>query len=83
MADKGSKKALSATDLGLRLSDYPLGSPQSRATARAFLNARRAAQGEGTILRIRLVGRPEDPNQKCTCRMPEVGNLAVCKCFLA
>lgn len=67
---------------GAKPGDYALGSPQSRAAARAFMEARKAAQGEGTTLRIRLVGRSEDPNQKCTCRTPEAGTVAVCGCFL-
>jgi hypothetical protein len=79
---KRSVAPLGATDSELRLSEYPLGSRRSRAAARALLNARRTSQGEGTILRVRLVGRPEDPNQKCTCRRPEAGASVVCKCFL-
>ena len=73
---------LSATDSGIRLSNYHLGSWQSRAAARGLLDARRASQGKGTILRVRLVGRSEDPSQKCTCQEPEAGTFALCKCFL-
>jgi hypothetical protein len=79
---QGTQKGLGATESGLRLSDYPLGSRQSRAAARALLAVRRKAQGKGTILRVRLVGRPEDPKQKCTCREPEAGTFALCRCFL-
>ena len=81
MANRGSQKALGATDSGLRPSDYPLGSQQSRAAARAMLDARRAAQGEGTLIRLKLVGRPEDPDRKCTCPRPEAGTVALCRCF--
>ena len=42
MANRGSQKPLGATDSGLRLSDYPLGSRESRAAARAMLVARNA-----------------------------------------
>jgi hypothetical protein len=43
---QGTQKGLGATESGLRLSDYPLGSRQSRAAARALLGARRRAQGD-------------------------------------
>jgi hypothetical protein len=79
---KRSVAPLGATDSGLRLAEYALGSGRSRAAARALLNARRTSQGEGTILRVRLVGRTYDPNRKCICREPEAGSISVCKCFL-
>lgn len=61
---------------------YPIGSQESRAAARALLTARRTAQGEGTLLRIVSVEGCDDPDRKCTCRMPEPGAIVVCKCFL-
>jgi hypothetical protein len=82
MANKGLQRGLGATDSGFRLSDYPLGSQQSRAAARALLEARRAAQGEGTLFRVRAISRPEDPDRKCNCRKPEAGTFALCRCFL-
>jgi hypothetical protein len=41
LANRDPQKALGATESGLSLSDYPLGSRQSRAAARALLNARK------------------------------------------
>ena len=82
MAIKGAQKQLGATDSLLRLSDYPIGSPQSRAAARALLDCRREAQGQGTVFYISIGGRRADPNRKCTCRKPEAGTFAVCRCFL-
>jgi RecB family exonuclease len=79
---KRSIARLGATGSGLRLSDYPLGSPQSRAAARAFLEAQKAAQGEGTLLIVRTIGKPHDPDRNCICRTPEAGTIAVCRCFL-
>ena len=46
MANRDSHKALGATDSGLRLSDYPLGSAQSRAAVRALLAARQESEAE-------------------------------------
>ena len=57
MANRDSHKTLGATDSGLTLSAYPLGSRESRVAARALLDARRALQGEGTLVCIRLIGR--------------------------
>jgi hypothetical protein len=79
---KRSPVELGATDSGIRLSDYRIGSRESRAAARALLDARRAVLGNGTLVCVRLVGRHKDPNQKCTCREPEAGTFALCKCFL-
>jgi hypothetical protein len=42
MTNKGAQQSLGATDARLRLGDYELGSPQSRATARALLERRLA-----------------------------------------
>ena len=81
MAIKGSQGWLGATDSGLRLGSYPLGCAQSRAAARALLNSRRAVQGDGTLFRLSVIGRPHDPGRKCTCRTPEAGTFALCKCF--
>ncbi len=81
MANTGSQKALGATDSGLRLAEHPLGSERSRAAARALLNARKASQGEGILMVLKLVGRPEKPGQRCTCPKPEFGTVALCRCF--
>ncbi len=82
MANRRAQESLSATGTPVKPSHYPLGSPQSRAAARALLEFRRAEQGEGTLIVVRMVGRPEDPNERCTCRKPEAGTFAVCRCFL-
>jgi hypothetical protein len=81
MANKGAQKPLGATDSGLRLSHYPVGSAQSRAAARALLDKRREAEGEGIRFTITLVGRTVDPNRKCTCPRPAAGTLVFCRCF--
>ena len=44
MANKGAQQTPGATGAGLRLGDYELGSPQSRATARALLERRFAGR---------------------------------------
>ena len=83
MAHRGVQGALGATDSGLRLSDYPLGSRRSRGAARAILEARKAALGEGTLIRIVAAERGHDVDlSKCTCPVPKAGAIGVCKCFL-
>ena len=44
MANKGAQRPLGATDSGLKPGEYPLGSPQSRAAARALLERRFAGR---------------------------------------
>jgi hypothetical protein len=44
MDNRGSQMTQGATDLRLKLSDYPLGSGQSRAAARSLLEARKASE---------------------------------------
>lgn len=73
---------LPATASAKWLASFPLSSIQSRAAARSLLDARRAAKGEGTLVRIVSVASCDDPARKCTCRMPEADEFAVCKCFL-
>ena len=73
---------LPATASAEGLAAFPLGSMQSRAAARSLLDARRATEGEGTLLIIDDIGMPCDPNKKCTCPRPPAGTLAICKCFL-
>lgn len=50
MADKGAKRGLGATDAGLKPGDYAVGSPQSRAAARALLERRFAGRIARTII---------------------------------
>jgi hypothetical protein len=73
---------LPATASAKGLASFPLSSMQSRAAARSLLDSRRAIQEEGTLLRIVSVAGCDDPARKCTCRTPEAGEFAVCKCFL-
>jgi hypothetical protein len=49
MANKGNHKSLSATVPGPRPGDYPLGSLQSRAAARAMLEARKRREGPWVV----------------------------------
>jgi hypothetical protein len=79
---KRSTARLGATDSTVRPGEYPLGSAVSRAAARALAEARKALAGEGTLIRVRLVGGPEDSDKKCTCMTPEAGTFMVCRCFL-
>jgi hypothetical protein len=50
---KRSIMPLRATDSGLRLAEYPLGTRQSRAAARALLEARKLSEDDG--LRFQVV----------------------------
>jgi hypothetical protein len=50
MADKGSQKALGATQGGPQPGNYPLGSAQSRAAARVRLERRFAARERGELI---------------------------------
>jgi hypothetical protein len=71
----------------MQIGNFPLRSSKSRAAARALLDKRRLNEGEGTLIRIRLVGSaddpssPDDPSRKCTCRTPKAGEVVVCWCF--
>jgi hypothetical protein len=80
MANKGTQRGLGATDSGLKPGRYALGSPQSRAAARAMLDAREAAREKGILVRLVKLGIPVAP-RKCTCKPPAAGTFAVCRCF--
>ena len=82
MVNKGSQGRLGATDSSPRRGRFTLGSRQSRAAARALLDARRKAQGKAPSIVVRFDGRTVDPDRKCTCPMPEAGTVAFCRCFL-
>src|SRR5665213_1007682 len=56
---KGSPVPLGATDSGIRPSDYPLGSRQSRAAARAILARRLAGRKRTELIIISSVPRPQ------------------------
>jgi hypothetical protein len=75
------RETVGATGAGLRPGDYGLDSAQSRAAARALLDARRTVEGVGTLFRLLRVGGGHDPGRKCTCRRPEAGTFALCRCF--
>ena len=72
---------LNATEAGPKPGDFPIGSLESRATARAMFEAREAAEGQGVFLRITKIGVPVDPG-KCTCKRPKAGTFALCRCFM-
>jgi hypothetical protein len=61
--------------------DYPLHSSQSRAAARHALKQRKATEGEGTFIRVHLVGSSPRPDQKCICPHPPAGTFQLCRCF--
>ena len=61
--------------------DFPLRSLQSRAATRSLIAARKATQGEGLFVRVRLVGLNPPPGWKCTCPIPPGGEVTVCRCF--
>jgi hypothetical protein len=75
------KGARTSSELA-RLGQYPVGSPQSRAAARALLAARKTARFEGILVRLVSVLGCDDPDRKCTCPTPEAGTFAMCRCFL-
>ena len=60
---------------------YPLGSPQSRAAARAVLTARRAGQFEGILVQFVSALGGDDLGRRCTCPAPAAGTIAFCRCF--
>jgi hypothetical protein len=82
MANKGIQKALGATDSGLRLSDYPLGSRQSRAAARGVVGCPESTGGRDSV------SRPLNREALWTriLNAPAVfrgtGTFALCRCFL-
>ncbi len=79
---KRSTARLGATDSTVRPGEYPLGSQLSRAAARAVLSARKAAQEDGTLIRVRLISQSYEVGRECTCPTPEAGTFAMCRCFL-
>lgn len=73
--------SLPATAAAKGLGMLPLGSAHSRAAARSLIAARKAIQGEGHFIRVRLVGSPPPPDRKCTCPIPPAGSFSICRCF--
>jgi hypothetical protein len=61
--------------------DFHLGSPQSRAAARALLATKRTALFEGILIQLVSVDR-DNSGRECTCSMPEAGKFALCRCFV-
>jgi hypothetical protein len=64
------------------MGQYPLGSPLSRAAARALLTVKRAALFKGILVRFVPVAGKDDPGRKCICLAPEAGTVAFCRCFV-
>jgi len=64
--------------------DFPVGSLQSRAAARAILAALEKAQKPGILIRFVAArdGRVAYPNRECTCKKAAPGTIAFCECFL-
>jgi hypothetical protein len=81
MANKGAQRGQGATDSGLKPGGHPLGSVESRVTARSMLEAREATGEPGVFIRITKIGVPVDPG-KCTCKRPKAGTFALCRCFM-
>ncbi len=65
----------------IRPGNYALGSPHSRAAARALLAAKRAMEGEGTMFVLTAIGSPAPLGTKCTCPIPPAGDIGFCRCF--
>lgn len=72
---------LNATEAGPKPGDFPIGSLESRAAARAVFEGREAAGVPGVLLRITKIEEPVDPS-KCNCKRPKAGTFAVCQCFM-
>ena len=60
---------------------FALGSPQSRAAARALLKAKSKGQFKGILVRFVSALGCDDANRKCTCPAPPSGTIALCRCF--
>lgn len=82
MPSRAHQNGQGAASREVKPGDYAVSSPQSRAAARALLTARRAAQGEGTLIQVVSVLGCDDPERKCTCPVPEAGTFGLCRCFL-
>ena len=65
--------------------DFPVGSLESRAAVRAILEARETQQGGGVLIHLRFVDpkakTDREIGQKCSCKPPKPGTVAVCWCF--
>lgn len=68
----------SADDQGLCLG---FADGESRLAARLLLDERKAKQGEGTLIHLRVINRPASGDAKCTCPIPRAGSNALCTCF--
>jgi hypothetical protein len=79
--NRGRAPLLPATVSKLDLGRFPLGSPESRATARHLVAASEATEPEGMLFRLLHIGSPPDPNQTCSCPRTPAGTFALCRCF--
>jgi hypothetical protein len=77
-----NSRLLPATESAGEPVGFSLGSLESRAAARSLAIARRTSGDEGTLLHIMVIGKPVDPERKCSCQTPAAGIWAICKCFL-
>jgi hypothetical protein len=75
-------RLLSATASGNGLGELSVGSLQSRAAARFLAEAREATNGEGLLLRSSVMANPPAAGTRCRCKVPRLGQVAVCKCFM-
>lgn len=65
-----------------KMADYPLGSLESRAAARAALDAQQVAQrGVFAGISVQFVGRQLDDSAVCTCPPVPRGQIAFCHCL--
>ena len=79
--NRGRAPLLPATVSKLDLGRFPLGSPESRATARHLVATKQAMEPEGYLFRLFHLCRPPRPDQTCTCPRPPMGTFALCRCF--
>jgi hypothetical protein len=79
--NRGRTAILPATISKLDLGRFPLGSPESRASARHLVAVREAAEPEGMLFRLLHIGSPPDPDQTCSCPRTPAGTFALCRCF--
>jgi hypothetical protein len=80
-SNRGRAPLLPATVSKLDLGRFPLGSPESRATARHLLVAREMMQPEGTLFSFLVIGKPPSPDQTCNCPQVPPGTFSLCTCF--
>jgi len=73
------RRAEETSGTGARPGNFALG-PTSRAAARSLLNAKRAVEGEGTLIRLVAVESPRS-GQEVSLPIPRWATFAICRCF--